>query len=465
MPAHGIQNPRSSRRLFFYLVFFGLLLGFAAPLMAESSSGDDDKFYSRSAVGGISIDADGILDRATVDQTGQLKTLVQKMVKAAPEGIESFAPMRKVSLRKLEKAIQDHAAGSRPISDEIRFLAGLQEIQYVFVDKENHDIVLAGPAEGWTVDQQGYVVGATTGRPVLKLEDLLVSLRAMKSDKREAISCSIDPTAEGVARLRPYVNSLRSIGNPEETAARIEKILGNQTIRVTGVPESSHFARVLVAADYQMKRIAMNLEPSPVVGLPSFLSMMKARGTGMANMMPRWWLEPRYESVTHSPDHLAWEFTGASVKAMTEEDFFGGDGTRRQTGKANPIAQRWADLMTEHYGQLASANPIFAQLQGCMNMAIVSTLIVRGNLTEKAGYSMPTLLDPSAAEVKSFPAPKEIASEASLLKRGRKWIVSASGGVEILPETILRDAKPNEALGETRQEAVAGDASTNWWWN
>ena len=44
---------------------------------------------------------------------------------------------------------------------------------------------------------------------------------------------------------------------------------------VNGVPADSHFARVLVAADYRMKRLAMNFDPSPVNGLPSYLHMIK----------------------------------------------------------------------------------------------------------------------------------------------------------------------------------------------
>ena len=51
----------------------------------------------------------------------------------------------------------------------------------------------------------------------------------------------------------------------------MEEAVGPQTITVTGVPDTSHFARVIVAADFRMKRLAMNFEPAPVDGMPSFL--------------------------------------------------------------------------------------------------------------------------------------------------------------------------------------------------
>ena len=44
---------------------------------------------------------------------------------------------------------------------------------------------------------------------------------------------------------------------------------------IRGVPKDSHFAAVLLAADYRMKRLAMAFERSPVKGLTSYLQMLK----------------------------------------------------------------------------------------------------------------------------------------------------------------------------------------------
>jgi hypothetical protein len=38
----------------------------------------------------------------------------------------------------------------------------------------------------------------------------------------------------------------------------MKEAFGPQKITITGVPANSHFARVLTAADYRMKRLAMN---------------------------------------------------------------------------------------------------------------------------------------------------------------------------------------------------------------
>ena len=106
------------------------------------------------------------------------------------------------------------------------------------------------------------------------------------------------------------------------------------------MPETSHFARILVAADYHMKRLAMNFDASPVRGLPSYLQMLPAGGRSDGDVIPaRWWLEPKYESLLRDAEGLSWELRGGSVQAMTEEDFLTAAGTRQHTSKANRLAQ------------------------------------------------------------------------------------------------------------------------------
>ena len=48
--------------------------------------------------------------------------------------------------------------------------------------------MLAGPAEGWQIDDQGHVVGSKSGQPVLQLDDLIVALRTAKAAAGDAAS-------------------------------------------------------------------------------------------------------------------------------------------------------------------------------------------------------------------------------------------------------------------------------------
>jgi hypothetical protein len=234
-----------------------------------------------------------------------------------------------------------------------------------------------------------------------------------------------------------------------------------QQISVHGVPDTSHFASVLVAADYRMKRIAMDFDPAPVRGLPSYLQMLSGGGHGVKT--PRWWLEPQCE-VLRDPDGLAWDLRNSSVKCLTEEDFLTASGDRRHSGKASPIAQKWADLMTQKYPELAAADPIFGQLHNCMDLAVVSAMIVKERLTERAGDGLPILMDGSTVTTGVFHAPKQTESISSVIKKGRNWMVSTSGGVKINSWAIADKAKLSQSVAGIRAKSTAADTSA-WWWN
>jgi len=420
-------------------------------------------FESRRSVGGINIDTAGLLSNAQVDDTGKLHQVMADSLQDVPADMQQMTETRKVSLRRLEETIGKCIDAGKPLPDEVKYLAGLQQIRYVLVYPEQRDIVLVGPGEGWKVDAHGAIVGLTTGRPVMLLEDLLVALRSARGAARNPISCSIDPTSEGINRLRSHVRKLRTIGNPQQTAAGIAKVLGPQQVSFTGVADTTHFARVLVAADYRMKRLAMAFEPAPVKGMPNFLAMMKSTRVGMSNMLPRWWLEPDYEPLLRSEDGLAWELRGASVKTMTEEDFVEASGDRKRTGRVNPVAKKWADNMTEKFDELAVADPIFGQMRNCMELAIVSALITKEGLMQKAGHSMPLLMDAAKVEPGEYPAPKQIPSQASVMKQGSNWIISASGGVALNSWSIADKTETGSQPAKIRAAAVA--KTKNWWWN
>ena len=142
-------------------------------------------FNNNRAVGGIVVDADGVVRQATpVDHDNYLRFLREETSEGRPELNDPVA-MRKVSLRGLEAAIAQAVEAGEELPDSVRYLAGLQRIQYVFVYPEQNDIVMAGPGEGWKVGDDGSIVGVTTGRPVLLLDDLIggAANRAGRADR------------------------------------------------------------------------------------------------------------------------------------------------------------------------------------------------------------------------------------------------------------------------------------------
>jgi hypothetical protein len=411
-------------------------------------------------VGGVVVNVDGVLSNIDPRSRKELAELRRKALDRVPVAMTETTELRMISLRALDGALAQLVKEDQPIPDEMRYLAGLQRVQYIFVDTDNRDIVLAGPAEGWKVDDLGNVVGMTTGRPVLQLDDLVVALRSADEARNGGITCSIDPTAEGMQRLQQYLSTKRTIGNPAQTLRDYEQSLGPQQISVTGVPGSSRFASVLVAADYRMKRLAMKMDEPPVPGLPSFLDMARPGGA----MTPRWWLSPNYEALHRDAEGLAWELRGVGVKCLTAEDTFGSAGERTSTGQASPIAQKWADNMTARYEALAAKEPIFAELRNCIDLAVVSALILKEDLVARAGSELPTLIGERQYSVAEFHVPKQVHTKATAVKKGRNWVITASGGVMIQPWELIQTAQASSTVAPVRSKAI-GSRHDTWWWN
>lgn len=417
--------------------------------------------FLQQQVGGISIDARGVVSRVRVDELNDLKRMREAALRPVPGDLKAAA-LRKISLRQLEAAIAKNRADGVPLSDEMRYLAGMQRIQYVMVYPEHNDIVLAGPGEGWKLNDEAEVVGIRSNRPVLLLDDLLVALRSVDAANPAAILCSIDPTPEGLARLKSLMKKARIDGDdPQPVMTAYEQTLGPQTITVGGVPAASHFARVLVAADYRMKRIAMDFEESPIAALPSFLQMLKQSPKNAKTMLPRWWLEPNYDALVTDPERLTWEING-SVKALTEEETLNAAGQKQKAAHASPLAQKWAQAMTAHYDELSVEDSIFGQLRNCMDMAVVAALISKEQLGDKCGWAMPLLKNPELP-TESYHSPTQVDSQASAVQKGSNWIISASGGVTINPFQPAENPKTDQRLQSVRAKSAA--PGNHWWWN
>ncbi len=416
-------------------------------------------FFSNRAVGGVKIDADGFLHRASINKSNDLARRREALLKNESSG----KPLRYVSLRRLEQAISSHLAQKQPLPEEIALLAGLQEIRYVLIYPETNDLVLAGFGEPWRADAAGNIVGETTGRPVLMLDDLLVALRS--AQKPALISCSIDPTAQGLEQLRALLAARQSeiAADPAAATKLLEKTLGPQTITLTGVTPDSHFALVLVAADYRMKSLAMNLEASPVRGLSSFLQMNRSTS---GSMMPRWWLAPVYGQLAKSPDGLAWELPLCAVKAHTEEEILDQNGQKRPSQTSNPASLRWAESFTTHYAEVSQRLPIFAELQNTMQLALVAALVRQENLLDRCGNPFALLLDANRLPTAVLPTPRHVDSQASLLAKNGNTMISVSGGVEINPWNSIQKtaAKPGLATGREKLARSLTADGGDWWW-
>ncbi len=417
------------------------------------------------AVGGVSIDAGGVVNRSSRETTGQLRRAwLAAMVPAGGE-MARASSFRKVSLRRLEAAMVECRAKNQPLPLDMRFLAGLQRVRYVFAYPEAKDIVLAGEAEGWLVNDAGEVVGQTSGQPVLQLDDLLIALRtAPAAVAGPGITCSIDPTEEGLARFDRLMRG-QNITMSEAAIRRLERTLGKSVVTVTGVEPDTHFAQVLVAADFRMKRLALGFEPAPIHDLPSYLQMLQAGDQPPPqNAILRLWLTPKYDAVLRDADGLAWELVGDGVRTLTEAGLLAGPGRAAGAGAPDPLAQAWADTFTNRYGELAAKLPVFASLRNCIDLAVVGAIATKELWLGRTGLDGSLLVDARQADVARYPAPRSTPTRASFMPRGSEYIVSLSGGVDLDSWSVLKQATIRATLASLRTSSAA-PKSNAWWWD
>ncbi|BBO31943.1 DUF1598 domain-containing protein [Lacipirellula parvula] len=417
------------------------------------------------AVGGVAVDADGTIKRAEQRDETSLLDARRSALDGLTGDIAKPAKLRKVSLRRLDALLASHASQNKPLPPEVLYLAGLQRIEYVFAYPEANDLVLAGPAEGWLIDDAGNAVGESSGAPVLQLEDLIAALRTSeKLLAGEMISCSIDPTPAGVQQFARLMRGGRA--SPSARLLRqIEQAMGPQTITLTGVSPESHFAQVLVAADWQMKRLGMGLAESPVDGLPSYMELLQHHpGAEPDNAMPRWWMAYGEQPVECDKDRLGWRLSPPGIRVCTAAGRLQADGRIAPTTESDPLAKEWADAMTAKYDRLAIVEPVFGQLRGCMDLALVAAILTANDLTTHLNLELPMLLDDSRLQLAAYRVPKTVASQANAVKKKRAWVISVSGGVDLDVASIVNRPSVQAQVQTARMHSPPGQ-SKSWWWD
>ena len=177
------MNIRNMAGRFLMIAVAALLLN---PSFATAQDGDGggDGGGAAENTGGVEIDADGVLSLRAIPQNSQQLNLQRAAAAKAALNRDLAAPskMRKVSLNRLEAEIKKLKAAGQNIPDDMKYLAGMTRITHVFFYPESKDIVIAGPAEGFFRSAENRVLGVNTGAATLKLQDLVVALRAFGPD-------------------------------------------------------------------------------------------------------------------------------------------------------------------------------------------------------------------------------------------------------------------------------------------
>ncbi len=426
---------------------------------------------------GVAVDAQGVLRRTVVaDPTGQLarQRVTEALAKLDPD-VARRSPLRKVSLTRLERIIKKRLADGQGLDDTMLHLAGLTRLEYVFCYPDTGDIVIAGPAEAWGVDPAGRERGVETGRPVLQLQDLVVALRAFPpGDDRKSpfIYCSIDPTPEGLARFQQVLNQIgRTIGRGDapQIVQQLQASQGMHVITVGGVPATTHFAQVLVEADYRMKLIGIGLERPPV-RLASYVARANPAQISR-NALQRWYFVPDYQCVRVSDDADAMQLVGEGVRLVGENELVSSQGTRSVSAQAtNRASDAFVHAFTKVYPALAERAPIFAELRNCIDMAVAAAFIQHQDYYGAVKWDAGTFRDEKAVPVETCNAPKQVAAAINAMWKGNTLLTPIGGGVQMHPTEALAPTNLlDDEKGAVSSARTAVDLSKlgadQWWWD
>jgi len=253
-----------------------------------------------------------------------LTALVILVLGALPLAGRSDAPIRRaVSLRVLQSVLQ---AGN---FQQAQRLCGITRATGYILDRKGRDVILVGEVD-------------STSSP-LYLDDFVVALRNARlmyvQRKGRAYyyappGCSIDPNPRVLRQLREVNRKYPNIPtDPEQKQQFLDEwnAIGKQPqkVRVMGVPFDTRFAKVMVDADYYMKRLVDGSVALNIDGFESLtdITINMARQdieNGRASSVPvhslnRFWFCPGETTFTEEDGVVMLQ--SCPVRLLTEEEF------------------------------------------------------------------------------------------------------------------------------------------------
>jgi hypothetical protein len=282
-------------------------------------------------------------------------------------------------------------------------------VQGYVVDEKARDIILFGASD--------------PARPALRTEDLVVALRnaRMKYAKVEGTTrwysppgCSIDPDPQVLWKLSQIASQIAASGTSASVETGIEAWRSTsrspQTVRVMGIPHNSHFARVMVDADYYMKRLVDGSEPLGLSGFSSLVDMALSNAKqdieqGLPISTPllsmnRFWFYPGPNRYAEDRGIVLIE--ECPVILLTEEEHLARSGITG-AGRPSPLAQRFADSFSADYAQIASRRPVYSELEGLFRFVALAKILEAKNPASDLAYLLDGFTVPRVAVETALP--------------------------------------------------------------
>ncbi len=310
---------------------------------------------------------------------------------AISEGSEfkiDHGTIRAVSINRLQQRLQSNKKKDI-YSQEILELGAVNEILGIILDDTNNDIILIGSTD--------------TSFPAIYTEDFVVALRnawMRYADFRGNTyyysnpGCSIDPNQQIMQKLNTVgrkVLSSTTIENTKEILKEWHGICRNpQNVRIMGIPINSHFAKVMIKADYDMKNIVNGTDNVGISGLYSLMDMKEnqilkdihnKKSISISISMNRFWFYPGKNIYEESEGVLL--IKECPVHLLTENEY------NSSGSKEDPLAIQFSHDITAHYGELAEKRLIYKELENLFRLVSIAKILKyknTGSIEDRLSY-------------------------------------------------------------------------------
>ncbi len=287
--------------------------------------------------------------------------------------------LKAISLKELQKKL---VTANETELREIKRFYGISQLYGFYWDEKARDLILIGEAD--------------VKKPPLNFDDFVVSLRynymyySKKSGDTnyyEDLSCTIDPDINIWNRL----DVLESKNNSTDTVSKEDewaRICGEpQSVKVFGIPSTTHLASVMVNADYFLKDItngSVNIEAAG--GVKSMAQMRRDLVTeAVKKGKPVKFGSPlnRFEFTAgkaffQNSDNL-YILYKLPVVLVTEAEY-NSKTEFKGTGKEDPMAKKFTQGFNKNYKDIAKLYPIYDTLANAFRIFAISKALSESNL-------------------------------------------------------------------------------------
>ncbi|WP_197355455.1 DUF1598 domain-containing protein [Aureliella helgolandensis] len=412
---------------------------------------------------GVFIDPQGMLRH--VEVSGDLSTQLASPASQSQQlSWRTPSRLRVISLKELDAEIYSCAlAGQRPTAEVLQ-LAGLSRIEFVQVDLEHEDVLLAGPAGD-----------ASLG---FHLEDVAV-VASLAGPNRPPLGCTIEPTDDGLRAAQKWLEQpgvLRQLARqPQSMTEQLQDQIGAHHVRVFGMNGRTATAVALVAADEHMKQVGFGtakVHPN----VRSYFDFMDHDNSAAAQSLVRWWFTYASQRIHANPQRDLFRLPDENVVVMSEQQWVGQAG-RAPTGKRDPAADSFAAEFSSALPTLRASHRDYARLCAVFEAALATQLVVEATGQPSLDAWFPNLCGLGTAQSDLAVEPKSVAGLTTWHKLKNGTVVAVvSGGVTMDPRTMAsRDQWQTSdfltrSVVPTSPDSTAEPHSTavpvrRWWWD